>query len=122
MLRKASMVFGAVFVLIGLLGFVPALTPDGLLLGVFKVDGVHNAVHLLSGLAALAASTSASYSRLYFQAFGVVYALVFVLGLVMNPVLGFLHVNAADNVLHFVIAATSLYLGFVYKDNDAVAV
>ncbi len=67
MLRKAAMVFGAAFVLVGLLGFVPALTPNGLLLGLFAVDGTHNLVHILSGVAALAASTSASYSRLYFQ-------------------------------------------------------
>src|SRR5690349_7899465 len=120
MLRKAAMVFGAVLTLVGLLGFVPALTPDGLLLGIFKVDGIHNVVHLASGIAALLASSSASYSRLFFQVFGVVYALVFVLGLVMNPVLGFLHVNAADNVLHFLIAASSLYLGFVFRDRDAV--
>lgn len=121
MLRKASMVFGVVFVLIGLLGFVPALTPDGNLLGIFMVDGVHNSVHLLSGVAALLASSSSSYSKLYFQIFGVVYALVAVLGFIMNPVLGFLHVNLADNLLHVVIAASALYLGFGTK-SDAVTV
>lgn len=122
MLRKAAMVFGAVFVLIGLLGFVPALTPGGNLLGIFEVNTVHNLVHLLSGLAALAASTSARNSRLYFQVFGVVYALVTVLGLIMDPVLGLIPVNTADNILHLGITAASLYLGFVYKDEQAATV
>lgn len=127
MLRKAAMVFGVVFVALGLLGFVPALAPADetgtrLLLGLFEVDGVHNAVHLLSGIAALAASVNAGYSRLYFQVFGVVYALVAVLGFVMDPVLGIIPVNMADNLLHVVIAASALYFGFAYKDEEAVAV
>lgn len=127
MLKKAALAFGVVFVLIGLLGFVPALAPENgegmrLLLGVFMVDGIHNWIHILSGVAALAASTNAAYSRLYFQVFGVVYALVTVLGFVMNPILGFLHVNLADNLLHLVIAASALYLGFAYKDTEAVTV
>ncbi len=51
------MLFGAVFVLIGVLGFVPAFTPQDsngmpLLLGLFMVGVVHNIIHLLSGVAA----------------------------------------------------------------------
>lgn len=127
MLRKAAMAFGVVFVLIGLLGFVPLFTTasdDGnrLLLGIFEVNAVHNLVHILSGVVALVAASKAATSRLYFQVFGVVYALVTVLGFIMDPVLGLIPVNNADNLLHVVIAAAALYLGFVYKnDNDTVS-
>lgn len=124
MLKKAAMAFGVVFILIGLLGFVPAFTTPGegenrLLLGLFEVDGSHNLVHLLSGVAALIAAAKASWSRLYFQVFGVVYALVTLLGFLnVDPVLGIIPVNLADNLLHLVIAAAALYLGFAYRDNE----
>ncbi len=125
MLRKAATLFGVVFLAVGLLGFVPGVTTEGtdghrLLLGLFRVDGVHNFVHLLSGAAALAAASRVDWSRLYFQVFGVVYALVTVLGFLMGEgvVLGFLHVNMADNFLHLAITAAALYLGFVVKDGD----
>ena len=125
MLRKASMAFGIVFVAIGLLGFVPALTPDGNLLGIFHVDAVHNIIHLASGVAALLAASSPAYAKLYFQIFGVVYAIVAVGGFIPalqfgeHPkLLGLIHVNLADNLLHVAIAAAALYLGFGTRDAD----
>ena len=124
MLQKASMAFGVVFVLIGLLGFVPGVTIDAdngnkLLLGIFEVNTVHNLVHIASGVVALIAATSASYARLYFQVFGVVYGLVTVLGFMMSPVLGLIPVNHADNLLHVVITVAALYLGFLFKQHAA---
>ena len=118
MVQKASLGFGIVFVIIGLGGFLPFLvTKDSmgmdLLLGLFMVGVIHNIIHLASGVAALAASSSASYARLYFKIFGVVYALVTVIGFIQgNTVLGLIPVNLADNFLHLLIAAASLYLGF----------
>ncbi|HEX8390365.1 MAG TPA: DUF4383 domain-containing protein [Candidatus Saccharimonadales bacterium] len=123
MIQKAAMGFGAVFVLIGLLGFVPALTPDGNLLGIFHVDAVHNLIHLASGVAALAAASSVRNSRLYFQIFGVVYSVVAVGGFLPflqfgddMKLLGLTHMNMADNLLHIAIAAGALYFGFVHKE------
>jgi hypothetical protein len=121
MLKKAAWVFAIVFILIGVLGFIPGLTTednDGMhrLLGIFMVDGTHNVVHLLSGVLALIAAQRESWSRLYFQIFGIIYALVTVLGFLggsPTKVLGFLQANTADHFLHLVIAAASLYLGFL---------
>lgn len=129
MLQKAAMVFGVVFVLIGVLGFVPALTPDGNLLGIFHVDAVHNLIHLASGAAALAAASSVRLSRLYFQVFGVVYALV-TLGGFIPPlqfgeemkVLGLTHATTANNLLHLAIAGAALYMGFVHKEGTTETV
>jgi hypothetical protein len=118
MVQKAALGFGIVFVVIGLGGFLPFLVSKDsmgmdLLLGIFMVGVLHNIIHLLSGVAALASSSSAKYARLYFQVFGVVYALVTVIGFIQgDTVLGILPVNMADNFLHLVIAASSLYLGF----------
>lgn len=123
MLKKAVTLVGVVFVLIGVLGFIPALTPDDKLIGIFAVDGLHNIVHLASGLVALAAAGAGSAaSRTYFQIFGVVYAVVTVLGFLQgNTVLGLLTVNLADNFLHLVLAAAFLYLGFAYRTIAAAA-
>ena len=119
MLKKLAMVFGVVFLLIGVLGFVPGITTDGHLLGIFEVDGIHNVIHLLSGAVALwAGMTSAKASKMYFQVFGVVYALVAVLGIFTSSFLGLIDVNGADNILHVLIAAVALYAGFGMKADD----
>lgn len=126
MLANISKLFGAVLLVVGILGFVPALTPDGHLLGIFHVNVFHNLVHVLSGAAALAAGfTGYKYSKLYFQVFGVVYALVAVLGVFYgnDPILGLIAHNYADLYLHIAIAATALALGFgnIVKENHTVA-
>lgn len=115
MAKTYVMVLGIIFVLLGVLGFIDPLTPNGNLLGIFSVDTDHNLVHLLSGIVALAAVVGGeSYSRLYAQVFGVVYALVAILGFMVGDgdILGVIIVNQADNVLHLAIAASALYVGF----------
>ena len=125
MVRTAAKAFGFVFVLIGILGFVPGLTTDGNLLGLFHVNVLHNIIHLASGIVALLAGySSLRNSKLYFQVFGVVYALVAVLGFVSgdSDIVGLVANNMADNLLHVVIAVTALYLGFGKSTSDVVAV
>ena len=117
-MQKLARVFGYVFVAVGVLGFVPGVTTaDGQLLGIFQVDTMHNIVHLLTGVLALAAAMgTGAYVNLYFKVFGVVYALVTVLGFLSGSVLGMV-TNGADNVLHLVIAAIALYVGFGKKES-----
>jgi hypothetical protein len=123
MLKTAATLFGVVFILIGVLGFVPGVTTDNMLLGIFHVNTAHNVVHILSGAVALwAGYTSVSAARTYFRVFGIVYALVAVLGFTAGdePLLGIIANNAADTWLHVLIAVVSLVLGFVVKDGGAV--
>ncbi len=114
MIKQLSIVFGVVFLAVGALGFVPGVTTeDGLLLGIFQVSPLHNVIHLLSGIAAIAAAKSEDYAQLYFRIFGAVYALVAVVGWVQGTtVLGLIDVNVADNVLHTVLAVAILGVGF----------
>ncbi len=102
-------ILGVVFLAIGVLGFV-----SDPLLGIFEVDSLHNIIHILSGaLALVAVSMGASAMNTFSRVFGIVYALVAVLGFVSGDnVLGLIMVNAADNVLHLVLAVVFLYLGF----------
>jgi hypothetical protein len=122
MVQKLAWVFGVVFVLIGILGFVPSVTsPDGLLLGIFQVDPMHNIIHLISGLIAIAAAWgSGEYARLYFKVFGVAYGIVTVIGFVQGTtILNLMPVNMADNVLHLIIAVAALWIGFGMKEAGA---
>src|SRR5207237_10316257 len=81
MVKTAAVLFGVVFLLVGILGFVPAVTKDEMLLGIFHVNAAHNVDHLLSGAVALfAGMTSLGVARIYFRIFGLVYGLVVVLG------------------------------------------
>ena len=115
-IKKLATVFGVVFVAVGVLGFVPGITANGNLLGIFEVDLAHNLVHIVTGIIALAAMTSDKYAKLFFQVFGVVYALVTVVGFVQgSTILGLFGINLADNILHLVIALAALYLGFGVK-------
>jgi hypothetical protein len=125
MIKSAAVLFGIVFILIGILGFVPGVTNNEMLLGIFHVNAAHNVVHLLSGAVALfAGMTSVGASRMYFRIFGVVYGLVAILGL-MNMgqhtmLLGLISNNDADTFLHIAIAAVSLLLGFIPASSEAV--
>ena len=116
MMQKITWAVGIVLVLVGILGFAPVVTNNGLLLGIFQVDMMHNLVHLLTGILAIAAAWMGSYMRFYFKVFGVVYAIVAILGFAFGDnVLGMM-MNMPDHVLHVVIAAVFLWLGFGMKE------
>jgi hypothetical protein len=114
MLKKLSIVFGIVFLAVGILGFVPGVTNDQHeLLGIFQVSALHNWIHILSGIAALLAAKSDDYAQLYFRIFGSVYALVAIVGFIQgDTVLGLIDVNMADNLLHTGLAIAILGIGF----------
>ncbi|WP_068467575.1 DUF4383 domain-containing protein [Candidatus Protochlamydia phocaeensis] len=117
MLKTCAIVFGVIMLIIGLLGFVPQVNPNGMLLGLFHVNLLHNLIHLATGLAALLCGLTSEYaSRIFFQIFGIVYGLVALLGYYYldHPIFGILANNLADAILHTLIAAFSLYLGFGY--------
>ncbi|MDP9211968.1 MAG: DUF4383 domain-containing protein [bacterium] len=122
MVKTYATVLGAVFVLVGILGFIPPLNPDGNLFGVFHVGTAHNVLHLVSGLAVLGAVLAGGiYPRLATQVIGLVYGVIAVLGFLIGQgvVLGFLEVNVADNALYAVIALSALYAGFVPEGKTA---
>ena len=116
MIKTAALLFGIVFLLIGILGFVPAVTPDnGMLLGVFHVNIVHNIIHLASGVVfLLCGMAGAGPSRTFFQIFGIIYAVVAVLGFYYgdNALLGIISNNTADTWLHVVLTVVMQFLGF----------
>ena len=119
MLKTASIIFGIGFLLGGVLGFVPGVTTNQMFLGILHVNAAHNALHLLSGAAALVAGLMSTVAaRIYFRVFGVVYGLFAILGIYVGDglLLGLIANNMAGVGLHAVIALSSLALGFVVKN------
>jgi Domain of unknown function (DUF4383) len=118
MLKIAATIFGAAFLIAGLLGFIPAAAPNGMLFGILHINAAHNIVHLLTGAVALfAAYSGVRASQLFFQVFGIIYGLVAILGFMAGDrhILGIIANNLADAWFHVIVAAVSLYLGFAKR-------
>lgn len=125
--QKFARVFGLVYVLVGILGFIPALggstSQDGnTLLGIFGINVLHNIVHLGVGAAFLAGSASDSAARTVAIAIGVVYLLVAILGFLnVAFVVDLLAINFADNLLHVGTALLALYFGLAGRSASPAA-
>ena len=123
MAKTLGMLFGIVFLAIGILGFVPGITKDEMLLGIFHVNAVHSVVHIVSGAIFLFASMAgAGAARLWFQLFGIIYALVAVLGFMNGdkPILGLISSSTNNTWLHVVLAGAMLLIGFAAPKQAAV--
>jgi hypothetical protein len=121
----AAAVFGVVFLLVGILGFIPGVTTNydqlaaaghgsgALLLGVFAVSVLHNIVHLLFGVAGLAMARTPAGARNFLIWGGVVYLVLWLYGLLIDhgSEANFVPVNTADNWLHLVLAVAMIGLG-----------
>jgi hypothetical protein len=126
MVKSAAILFGIVFLAVGILGFVPGVTTDvngmPMLLGIFHVNTAHNFVHIASGVVfLLCGMAGAGPSRMFFKIFGLVYALVAVLGFMKGNdyLLGYISNNTATTWLHVVLALAMLWLGFGTRDTAA---
>ena len=104
--KTVAAVFGAIYVLVGIAGFFVSENfiseEDNLLLG-FQVNHLHNIVHLLIGVALLAASKRHDTARSANLAIGATYLLLGVLGPFINDTaVDIIALNSADNGLHIV--------------------
>jgi hypothetical protein len=125
----ASLLTGAVFLLVGVLGFIPGITThygdmtfaghmsDAKLLGIFEVSVLHNLVHVAYGVVGLAVAARARAVVTYFLAGGVVYLALWIYGLAIghDSSANFVPLNAADNWLHLVLGVAMVGLGLVLQ-------
>jgi hypothetical protein len=128
-LRTAALVFGLVFLAVGIAGFIPGLTTDvdeleltghesgAELLGVFQVSGLHNAVHILFGLAGIVAARRWMWSRVYLIASGIAYLGLLVYGLLVEyeSDANFVPLDDADTWLHLGLGIAMLGLGLALR-------
>jgi uncharacterized protein DUF4383 len=125
--QKAALAVGIVFLLVGVLGFIPGITSnydqlefasadsEALLLGLFQVSILHNIVHLLFGVLGLAMARSVSGARNYLVFGGVIYLVLFLYGLLVgqDSAANFVPLNTADDILHLLLGIGMITLGVV---------
>src|SRR5512133_1239279 len=134
--QKAAAMVGVVFLLVGVLGFIPGITTnfsdlsfaghhsDARLFGLFQVSILHNIVHLLFGIAGLALARTAAQARTYLVFGGVIYLVLFVYGLIVGQesAANFVPVNTADDILHLILGIGMIGLGLALtRDRRGVA-
>lgn len=119
MAKMLAIVFGVVFVLVGILGWVPnPIVGAGAL---FDTNMVHDLVHLVFGLILLAvAFLMPKHASVSLKVLGIVYLLIALLGFMLVPdgglLLGLVNTNMADHLLHVVLGIVLLVAGFVAHD------
>jgi hypothetical protein len=123
--RMLTMVLGVVYIAIGVLGFVPGITQpgeapgQGLLLGIFAVNTIHNIAHLVLG----AWMVWASSSRENLRTSGRILAAVFVvlaIGSFIAPLVEGLALNMPDSGLHILTAILIGAVGFMTRWDEDV--
>ncbi|MGW4640621.1 DUF4383 domain-containing protein [Sphaerisporangium sp. NPDC004334] len=134
-LQAASLVVGVVFLVVGVLGFIPGVTTnlddlqfaghhsDAMLLGVFEVSILHNIVHLLFGVAGIVLARTWQGARAFLIGGGAIYLLLWVYGMLVghDTAANFVPVNGADNWLHLLLGLGMIALGFALGRRSVTA-
>ncbi len=127
--KAAAATVGAVFLLVGALGFIPGVTTnydtmtfanhhsEAELLGIFQVSVLHNIVHLLFGVAGLWAATQARLVPPVLLGSAAIYGVLTIYGILIDhdSSANFVPVNSADNWLHLVLTVALAGLGLYVK-------
>ncbi|MGH3705958.1 MAG: DUF4383 domain-containing protein [Agromyces sp.] len=127
--RIVATVFGAVYLLVGLLGFAVTggvgffATDGGLLLGVFEVNPLHNVAHLLIGAALLIGGiVSATAAKAVNATVGAAYLLLGIVGFFLaGTAANILALNTADHFLHLASAIVLLGVALGFERSGRVA-
>ena len=115
---------GALFLIGGILGFVPGATKDGMYFGIFMVNTPHNILHIASGTNFLIASMfGARTARLWFLIFGTFYAAIAVMGFMIGDgmIFNLIANNRYDSWGHAVLALVMLLIGFATPKQTGAA-
>jgi len=118
MVQRVAQLFGVVFLLVGVLGFVTtgmnmeaSMESAPKLLGLFPVNALHNIVHLLFGVWGLMAARSLAGAVQFAKIGGGVYVVLAILGFIAPTTFGLIPIGGNDIWLHAVIGIVLLYVG-----------
>jgi len=133
LIQRAAMLFGVIFLVVGVVGFIPGLTTDydrlgtfgdegAKLLGIFGGNWIENIVHLAYGVGGLMLAKTWKGAKQYFVLGGVVYLVVAALGIVtgVHHDANLLAINGASNVLHVVLGVAMVGIGLVLGKDEVV--
>ncbi len=127
MVKRVAMIFGVVFILVGLLGFaypggmsMGAANP-GRILGLFPVNLLHNLVHILFGIWGLMAARAYSSAQAFCKLGGFIYLCLALLGLVEPTTFGLIPIGENDVFLHTALGVLLVWVGYASKEEPAPA-
>lgn len=117
MVQIVALAFGAVYLAVGVLGLIPFFggsytQTDNNLLGLVPINLLHNIVHLVIGLAGLAAATTVAASKRFGQIFGVVLLALGVVGIFVGNPFNLVPIGGFDIAIHLATGAILAYFGF----------
>jgi hypothetical protein len=124
MVKQLGILFGLLFLLGGLLGFVPGVTTDHMFLGIFMVNTAHGVMHIASGVVFLFTSVfGATAARLWFQIFGMIYAATAAIGFWVGDamIFGLISNNLYDSCGHAALALVMLLIGFAIPQQSTAS-
>lgn len=118
MVQRVAQIFGIVFLLIGVLGFVATgMSMDAnmdtapKLLGMFPVNALHNLVHIVFGIWGLMAARSLAGATQFARVGGGIYLVLAILGFVAPTTFGLIPIGGNDIWLHALIGIVLLGVG-----------
>jgi hypothetical protein len=121
MAKTLAIVFGIVFVLVAVLGFMNT----GLVgeMGMFQTDTLHDLVHLIFGLILLVvAFTAPMKSAMWLKVLGIIYLVLAILGFLTiyngGMLLGLVTMNTADHWLHLVLGVVLILAGMMGRSSS----
>lgn len=127
MLQKFALILGIVYLLAGVLGFIPALLSPphqdprlaldanyGYLLGLFPVNIMHNLVHLAVGVWGLAGSRSYGAALAFARGLAILYGVLAIFGFIpgLSTLFGLAPLYSHDIWLHALTAIAAAYFGW----------
>jgi|688.fasta_scaffold415761_2 hypothetical protein len=107
-----AVIFGLIFLALGIIGFLPQFVPNGYLFGVLSVNSVHNIFYIITGIIGLIVAYNAHASRSFFRIFGVIYLFLALLAFMVGSNFIYMSLNNYDNLFHLIIALIFIYFGF----------
>lgn len=116
--RILAMIFGLVFMILAVLGFMPEFYSNGKFLGLFANSSINNIFHLLVGTLGLMAGVRGSlYPRYFFIIVGAIYALIALLGFFDSTMsfFKFLTTSVYNNWLYLITGLLALYFGIALR-------
>jgi hypothetical protein len=119
--RQFAQIFGAIYLIVGILGFIPGVTQattasygagGGALLGLFPINYLHDVVHLVLGAWGLASAGSMARAVSFCRAFAVILIVLGIYGFFSTGTDGLVPLSGYDTYLHLASGLLAAYFGW----------